>query len=278
MTKMLYVLGAAIIVIGIIILVGQIWDDLGALGRIVITFGLGMLFAVLGSVLLKQKPNEKLGAVFHAIGGMLIPGGTLVLLSELNVETVSLWPVAISFGVIFIFYLLLNSVFRNAILTFFAIANGTAFTYLLVESIIDGKFYENRDVHAYLTMAIGISYLLLARVFKAGKNKRLVGFLYFFGIAGFLSAAFSRVFDSELWQFAYFFIIFAAMFLSVYLKSRSILAISTLFLIAHITYITNEYFADSLGWPLSLVLLGFIFIGLGYASVSINKKYIKTPA
>jgi len=209
---------------------------------------------------------------------MLIPGGTLVLLSELNVETVSLWPIAISFGVIFIFYLLLNSVFRNAILAFFAIANGTAFIYLLVESIIDGKFYENGDTHAYLTMIIGISYLLLARVFRAGENKKLVGFLYFFGIAGFLGAAFSRVFDSELWQFAYFLVIFAAMFLSVYLKSRSILAIGTLFLIAHVTYITNEYFTDSLGWPLSLVLLGFVFIGFSYASIEINKKYIKAPA
>jgi len=58
------------------------------------------------------------------------------------------------------------------------------------------------------------------------------------------------------------------------MRSRSILVMSTLFLIAHVSYITGEYFADSLGWPISLVILGFVFIGLGYVSISVNKKYI----
>ena len=69
--------------------------------------------------------------------------------------------------------------------------------------------------------------------------------------------------------------VFGGVFLSVYMKSRSVLIASTLFLVAHVVYITSEYFADSLGWPISLVLLGFVFIGLGYGSVTINKKYIK---
>jgi len=84
------------------------------------------------------------------------------------------------------------------------------------------------------------------------------------------------VFDSELWQFLYFLVIFGGLYLSIYLKSQIILVMSTIFLIAHISYITSEYFADSLGWPISLVILGFIFIGLGYASVNINKKYINS--
>jgi hypothetical protein len=50
---------------------------------------------------------------------------------------------------------------------------------------------------------------------------------------------------------------------------------STGFLIAHVTFITGEYFADSMGWPISLVILGLVFIGLGYASITINKKFIK---
>lgn len=31
----------------------------------------------------------------------------------------------------------------------------------------------------------------------------------------------------------------------------------------------------SIGWPASLILLGFIIIGIGYFSISLNRKYLK---
>ncbi len=275
-TKMLYVLGAAIVVIGIIIFVAQIWDDLGSFGRILITLGLGLLVAVIGSVLLKQKSEDNIGSIFHFIAGMLIPGGAVVTLYEMNVDIVSLWPFVIAFGAIFVFYLLLNAVHKNAVLTFFAIANGTAFLYLLVEAIVDGPIYRHYDLYAYLTMVIGASYLLLAHSFREGWNKGLIRALYFFGSVGFLGAAFSQVFDSGIWQMLYFLVVIGGLFLAVYIRSGSILAISTIFLIMHISYITGKYFASSLGWPFSLIILGFVFIGLGYTSIKINKKYIQT--
>ncbi len=275
-TKMLYVLGAAIVVIGIVFFVAQIWEDIGSFSRIAITLGMGLLFAGIGSVLLTQKPEENIGTIFHFIGGMLIPGGAVVTLVEIIPDMDSLWPMTITFGVIFAFYVLLNSIHKNAILTFFAIAHGTAFVYLLVGAMIDGEYYIYEDVYAYLTMAVGASYLLLAHSFRDGWNEKLIGVLYLLGITGFLGAAFSQVFDSGLWEMLYFIIVLGGLSLSVYMKSRSILVMSTLFLIAHVSYITSEYFADSLGWPLMLILLGFVFIGLGYLSITINKKYIQS--
>ena len=274
-TKMLYVLGAAIVVIGIIIFVSQIWDDIGSFGRIAVTLGLGLLIAAIGSMLLKQKPEDNIGPIFHFIGGMLIPGGAVVTLSELSVD--GDWTIAITFAGIFAFYLFLNAIHRHAILTFFAIANGTATIYLILNAIIGGPFkgfLGIKDIYQYTTMAIGASYLLLAHAFRGGWNKHLIGALYFLGITGFLGAAFSQVFDSVPWQMLYFIIVIGGLVLSVYMRSRSILVMSTLFLIAHVSYITGEYFADSLGWPISLVILGFVFIGLGYVSISVNKKYI----
>lgn len=271
-TKMLYVLGASIVVIGIIIFVYQIWEDIGSFGRIVVTLGLGILTTAIGSTLLKSKPDDNIGNVFHTIGGLLIPGGALVTLSELSNDVYSMWPVTITFAVISIFYLLLNYVHKSPILTFFTIANGTAFIYSYIQAIVGQPYYG--DLYEYITMTIGVSYILLAYAFRDGWNKPLIPVLNFFGIIGFLGAAFSQVFDSVLWQLLYFILTLGGVYLSVYLKSRSILVISTLFLIAHISYITGKYFANSLGWPISLVFLGFVFIGLGYASVNINKKYI----
>lgn len=274
-TKILYILGAAIVIIGIVIFIAQIWEDIGSFGRIAVTLGLGLLIATIGSMLLKQRPGDNIGQIFHFIGGMLIPGGAIVTLSELSVD--GDWTIAITFAGIFAFYLFLNALHKDVILTFFAIANGTIAIYLFLNAIVGGPFkdwFGIEDIYQYLTMTIGVSYLLLAHAFRGGWNKQLIGALYFFGSAGFLGAAFSQVFDSVLWQLLYFLIVIGGLFLSIHMKSRSILVMSTLFLLAHVSYITGEYFADSLGWPISLVILGFVFIGLGYSSVTINKRYI----
>ncbi len=272
--KMLYIIGGVIVVTGIITLISQMWDALNSPLRILITLGLGLLLTGSGSVLLKKKPEDMIGLVFQAMGGALIPGGALVTLHELSTGLDTVWPVAIAFGAITAFYLLLNAAHKNALLTFFAITNGTAFLYLLTDAVLSTPFYQNGSFYAYLTMVIGASYLLLAYAFREGWNQKLSRALYLFGTLGFLGAAFSRVFDSGFWQIFYFFILGASVLLSVYLKKRTILVLSMLFLVAHVSYITGKYFADSLGWPLALVILGFVFIGLGFATVRVNKKYI----
>ena len=275
-TKMLYVLGAAIVIIGVVIFVAQIWDNIGSFGHILVTLGLGLLISAMGSILLQQKPEDTIGSIFHFIGGMLIPGGVVVTLFELSVD--SDWATAITFSALFAFYVLLNSIHKHAVLTFFAIIHGTATAYLILNAIVGGPiegWFGIKDIYQYLTMGIGASYLFLAHAFRNGWNKHLIGALHFFGSTGFLGAAFPQVIDSVPWQLFYFLIVLGGTFLSVYMRSRSILVMSTLFLIAHVSYITSEYFADSLGWPISLVILGFVFIGLGHTSITINKRYIK---
>lgn len=387
-TKLLYVIGAIIVVVGIVLFTYQVWDDIGSLGRISVTLGLGLLMTAIGSFLLKYKKEESIGTVFHFIGGLLIPGGAFVLLSEFSTGPLPEWPLAITFGFIFAFYLLINFIHKNAILTFFTIANGTAFVYLVVNAITDGSvsdytnlyayltmiigacyillsysfkdtwnsrlipalyffgfagvecaaitqyfhsfsyqnsvwplvlslglicvfylfinsrvknpgltlltiingtafvyvfvqallgrsYYSDLDIYTYLTIVVGIAYLLLAYSFRNSWNSRLVEILNFFGIIGVLGAAFSEIYGSLPWQMFFFVLVIGGFFLAIYVKSRSVLVVSTLFLLAYISYITSEYFADSVGWPISLVVLGFIFIALGYLSVVINRKYIK---
>jgi len=388
-TKMLYVLGAIIAVIGIILFTYQIWQDIGSFGRILVTLGLGLIITGAGSFLSKDKLKENLSSVFYFIGGMLIPGGVLVAVSEFNSGQYPLWQVAISFGMVFVFYLLLNFVKKNPILTFFTIANGTVFIYRTVNAITNGYSYDYsnlyvyltmiigacyillgysfredwnkrlsvplyffgfigiqlaalyqylsllntrdnsiwpatisfglifafylllnfnfknpkltlltiingtafiyilvqniittsnvvyNDINLYLTMIIGTCYLLLAHSFRNGWNSKLTEILNFFGALGILSSTFSKIYDSLPWQLFFFILVIGGFALSVYVKSRGILVLSTLFLIAYVSYITSKYFADSIGWPISLVILGFIFIALGYVSIKINKKYIQ---
>ncbi len=277
LNKLLYVLGAVILIIGLVIFIYQVWDDIGKFGHIVVTLGLGLLTTFLGSVLTQQKPGNEIGAVFQTIGGALIPGGSMVFLNELDLlYGASNWPVSITFGLITVFYIALSFFHKHPILTFFSIANGTAFIYSLMESVLEGPSYLHGDEYVYLTMLVGLSYLLVAKSFEGNWNKRLIGLLYFFGSAFFYGAAFSKVYDSMFWELSFFIFVLGGLFLSVYMKSRIILVMSTLFLLGHLSHITNEYFADSLGWPIALILLGFVFMILGYLSVEISRKYIQT--
>lgn len=276
LSKVLYFFGGLVVLAGIIFLFGQIWEDIGSFGRIFVTLILGLVFAGFGSILFQSKPESHLGSVFHAIAGFLVPGGAFVTLDELFVSTGSLWPVVAVFGIMFVWYFALNLYHRHAVLTLFTIVNGTIFIYTLVDTILQQSLFDAFDVVIYLTMLIGVVYLLLAYAFQNTWNQKLVGILNFFGVTSLLGAAFDQVFDSGVWQVFFFLLVAGGVLMAIYRKSRSILVMSTLFLIAHFAYITSEYFADSIGWPVALIFLGLIFIGLGYISISINKKYIST--
>jgi uncharacterized integral membrane protein len=240
-----------------------------------LTLGLGLLTTFSGSVLHKSNPEQQIGLAFQLIGGLLIPGGAVVMLTELLNDPSAIWPFAWVFGAVFLFYTLLIAVNKNPVVTLCAIANGTAFVYLLVAAIIEDSLSQADNVFVYLTMMCGASYLLLGQAFKDTANEKLVGILYFFGSLGLLGAAFSRVFEYTSWHMLYFILVFGMLTLAVHVRSRIILAMSMLFLVIHVSYITSEYFADSIGWPLSLVALGFVFIGLGFASINIHKNYMQ---
>ncbi|HEY4496887.1 MAG TPA: DUF2157 domain-containing protein, partial [Candidatus Paceibacterota bacterium] len=267
-TKMLYVLGGAIVIVGIGIFIARIWTDIGSLGRIAVTLGLGLTLALIGSLLFKKEKGGDIGSVFHFLGGFLISGGATVALSEFNIKND--WAFVATSATTFLFYMLLSGFHKRAILTFFAIANATSTIYLILNAIIGGPFrgtFQIEDIYKYTTILIGISYILLAYAFKTGWSSKLIGALYFFGSIFFLSPAFTNIFDSMFWQFIYLIFLSVGFSASVYIRSRIVLIFSTIFLLAYISYITSEYFADSIGWPISLVILGLSFIGLGYASI-----------
>ncbi|MDZ7726217.1 MAG: DUF2157 domain-containing protein [Candidatus Campbellbacteria bacterium] len=276
LTRIASILGAAIVITGLALFVVQIWEDIGSVARVVITLGLGFLLGTLGSVLLKRERGEDVGAAFHFLGGVLIPIGIFTTFAELGLE--SIWLRVIAFAVLGISYGLLSLAHKSAVLTFFAILNGTSTLYLWLHATVDNIFeseYEIRWAYQYLSMAVGIGYLVLSQKFQATWNRRLTGLLLFFGSLMFLGAAFLQAYDYFLWQLLYFPLVVGGLFLSAVIKSRIVLIFSTIFLLLHLAYITEQYFANSLGWPLSLVVLGFAFLGLSYLSVKINQEYIK---
>jgi len=272
LTRLLYVVGGLLVILGIVYFMSQLWDGMNTPMRILITLGMGLVFASVGSVFLILEPERDIGNVFHAIGGCLVPGGALVTLDELVPGVSTTGPVALTMGLVFVFYLALVLYHQRVVVNFFAFASGTAFIYLLSDSLMPAA---GADYYAYLTMVLGLSYVLYGIAFTGGWNDRLLPVLYFFGPLGFYGAAFSRVANTRVMEILFPFLAFGGLALSVLLlKSRVALVLSTLAVIGYIIYLTTEYFANSLGWPVALIFLGFIIIGLGYLSVNLNRRFL----
>lgn len=278
--KTLYVVGAAIVLIGIILFLSRIWGDVGMLGRMSLSLGLGIIFAVNGSLILRKKPADILGPVLHCIGAVLIPFGALLFVFELRLD--SDWTIMLVFALHVVAYLLFQAAHRHSLFPFFILVHATLTYYFFVHAVLGGRlilFYNVSAAYQFAAMLIGLCYLFLSYYFRTTWNRSLIHALHILGsctvlCAGYLNVTYLR----SLWIIFYFFMIAAFMYVSVLMKSRSILAITTLFLLAYVAYITRHFFVDSIGWPISLVILGLACIGIGYVSVAMSKRYISAVA
>lgn len=275
LTKFLYALGVIIVIIGVVALYAQIWDDLSSIVRVIATLGLGAVFAGFGSYFLQQKINHYLGLAFHIIGGFVLPIGAFVSIHEFTDFTIGANTSAAIFCILTAYYLALTFLHKHLVFTFFTIANATIFIYSFMNVILNNWSFTQEDIiFAYVTTAIGVSYILLTQSFSKNWNEPLTSVLYFVGTNGIIWSLFYLVFESTFWEFVYIAVPASMIYLGLTMKSKSMVFMSTIGIIAYIAYITGEYFADSIGWPISLVFLGFVFIGLGYYSVHLTKKYI----
>lgn len=275
-TRLLYSIGGVVACLGVVALYAQIWDDLSTAMRIVSTLGLGLVFAGVGSHFLLNTEQKMFGAVMHALGGVVIPTGVVVTLIELGNGDPSALTFAGIFGCLALFYLALTWLLKHPVLTFFTLANATGFVYTMLTHLLrDATYTTEETLWAYTTLVLGISYLLLTFNFKKNWNEPLTGLLYLFGSNFILWGGFFLIFKQVLWEFGYVLVPLGMMYGAIKLQSKTIMFSSTVALIAYISYLTGEYFANSIGWPISLVFLGFVFIALGYWSVRLTKEYIK---
>lgn len=130
----------------------------------------------------------------------------------------------------------------------------------------------------YRFLLLGISYAFIGYAWKK-ISPVLTSWMYALGTMMFLSAALSlggyAPSANKFWEILYVGLNFGVLFLSVTLKSRAMLVLGSLYLMGYILKITAEYFSDSLGWPISLVMAGFALIGIGYATLLMNQRYLK---
>ena len=61
-------------------------------------------------------------------------------------------------------------------------------------------------------------------------------------------------------------------FLSIRQASRSLLFVSVAGLIGYLSYFTYEYFADAIGWPIALIVMGLVMIGVSAYALRLGRS------
>lgn len=122
------------------------------------------------------------------------------------------------------------------------------------------------------TIITGISIFSLGNAMRHADEHKLAGLGFFFGSAMFYAGLFDEVRHTPL-ELLYFGVAVALMYGSALLQSRALLATSVLAMLGFIGYYTSEYFMNSVGWPVALIIMGIAFLGVGSMAIRVKRKY-----
>ena len=262
-------LGGAFVFAGLAIYIGMRWDDLGSAGRVLLTLGPGFCAFVLALVCMTNEAFAGAALPLFLIAALVQPTGILVLMKEFSQGGDP------AYGVLFMNLVMVTQqgcafwARRRTVLAFTTIIFATGFVTVALDLV-----HVGRDL---MGIALGISLGCVAWSLDRSPHRSLAGPVYFFGALLFL-AAWYHVLRHTAIEVLFVGLSCGIVFLSVVARSRSLLAVGTLALIAYIGYFIGEHFENNLNAPIVLMVAGFLFIAIGAAAVRINNKYIRQPA
>ncbi len=272
-----YIIGAVIVLIGIVILLAQNWNDIGFIGRVGSTLGIALV-AYVAALTLSKTVHDVLSQVMFMISAVLAPFGTFILLNEMGINMDATTQIMIAV-VLACIYTVAQYVARKNILVIIIVALGTWAYYAFLFKILDNQVFNN-DLLMWATMLLGVSYGAIAHGYAAIKDESVdrkfqrasvAHLLYGAGTLALLGGGISL---GGIWDLPYIILLFVTFYASIFLKSRAMLIIAAGFLVGHIVKLTSKYFLDSIGWPLALIICGFAVIGVGYMTYYFNRKYL----
>jgi hypothetical protein len=103
------------------------------------------------------------------------------------------------------------------------------------------------------------------------RHYRLAGLGYFIGSILFYSGLFDLVQDTPV-ELLYLAVTAAILYVCVVLQSRGLLLTTVIAMLGFIGYFSAEHFANSLGWPVTLVLMGVAFLGVGTIAIKVKRR------
>ena len=279
LSTVLYYIGGGVVFLGMVFLIAQEWNRFGTSTKIIVTLGSGIAAFVVGVLFSNQKRLGAAGPAFFLISALLLPGGLFVTYDEAGIDVGNLSAQIQIAGLLFAAYLGGYTVIRRNVLLTFAFIFGCWLFFAITNYMVRGApMVDDWSFINYRILFVGLAFMLLGYSFSGTDREPLTSWLYTFGVIGFLGAGFAlgewKPTQNVFWESVYPGLVFGIIFLSTHIKSRILLVFGALALGAYLTKITAEYFSDSLGWAFSLVILGFLLMGVAFLAVRVNRRYV----
>jgi len=266
LSKLFGYVGGIFVFAGIGVFISMYWDDFGSASRVIITLGSGLVAFVMGLVCLSDQKYERAVTPLFLMASVLQPTGIMVMLQEYSSGG------DVRHGLLFMAaYMLVQ---QGA--TFWAKQRTVlAFSAVLFGCIFFANLFDIWDVDEKLIgIVVGSSLLCIAYAMQQSKHMAIAAFWYFVGAVLLLWSIFESV-ENSLLEPVYLGATAFIIFLSTYVRSRTLLLVGTLAMLLYIGYYTTEHFANTVGWPITLVIIGIALIGLSALAVRLNNQYIK---
>jgi len=266
LSKLFGYIGGIFVFAGIGVFISMYWDDFGSAARVIVTLGTGLVAFVMGLVCLADKKYERAATPLFLMSSLLQPTGILVMLHEYASGGDA------RHGLLFMSaYMLIQqgAVFWSRGRTVLA------FSAILFGCIFFANLFDIWDMNEKLIgTVIGISLLCIAYALNQSKHLAIASFWYFVGSVMLLWSIFESVENSPL-EPVYLGMSALVIFLSTYVRSRTLLLVGTISMLLYIGYYTAKHFANTVGWPIALVMIGIALIAVSSLAVRLNNKYIK---
>ena len=266
LVRVLGYLGGTFVFAGIGVFVALQWDHMNAAARIVVTLGPGLVAFVLAMIAARDDRFDKAVAPLFLIAAAMIPTGMLVAFNELGSGGDWRWATLITFGVVALQFAAAFGVVHRSTPLFFTLFFGTLFWWNALDLV------DAADEAVELTM--GGAMLLAAIGVDRTKHSEITPLWYLFGTSVFLYG-FYDVVEKSVIELSFLFVAASFVYAAAALKSRTLLFVSTIAVLAYTGYYTGEHFANSIGWPLALIAFGLLMIGVSALAVRIDRQYVR---
>lgn len=267
LVTMLSYLGGLLVFTGTGYFISLQWEHFDSLSRVLITFGPGLIAMILALATIRDPRFTRATTPLFLIGAFMQPFGLFTLLREYYTGNDGALAAIIVFTPLAAQMFLLFWKLQRTSLLFLALL----FTFITFAAMMDKLDFDG-DLTAII---LGFCGLLITSGLNRTSHRAIAPFSYFIFAMMFATGCFALL-DNSKADFLLIAIGGLMIFASIRAQSRSFLTASILTTLGYLCYFTNEYFADSLGWPLSLITLGLVMIGLSAWAVKLGRK-LGTP-
>jgi len=262
-------LGGLFIFAGIAVYTAMKWDDMNLAMQLIITLGVGLAAYIQALVFLKDNKFDKAVTPMFLIAALLQPTGLFILLDAYASGGDEIHAILLVTGVM---TLQQGGTFwakRRTVLAFTALTFLTLFT---ATFLFDAFNERHEDV---ICLMIGVGLIAAGYVLGKSQHRVLAPFAYFFGSLCALWGSF-EILDNTPAEILYLGITAGLIYLSTVAKSRTLLFISSIAMLCYIGYFSTENFPNAVGWPLTLIVMGCIMLGLGAYIFKLSGNIKKT--